>query len=92
MGGLYMLQSMGLSYILGVTGIILCILGLGKNGIFLRMLTRLCVAAVVTYGINTALLYFGLPYSIGINGWTILVMTLLGVPGVAAMYAVCIFL
>lgn len=87
-----MLQTMGLSYILGVTGIILCILGVGKNGVLLRILTRLCVAVVVTYGINTGLLYFGLPYSIGINGWTLLIMSLLGLPGVAAMYAICFFL
>lgn len=87
-----MLQTIGLPYILGVTGIILCILGVGKNGMLLRLLTRLCVAAVITYGINTCLVYFGLPYSIGINGWTLLIMTFLGLPGVAAMYAICFFL
>lgn len=84
-----MLQVAGVPYILGVTGIILCILGLGRNGILLRMLTRLSVAAVLTYGMNTVMMYLGLPYMIGINVWTILVMTLLGLPGVAAMYAIC---
>lgn len=87
-----MLQSVGMPYILGVTGIVLFILGLGRNGILLRLLTRLSVAAVFTYGINTAMMYFGLPYMIGMNIWTLCIMTFLGLPGVAAMYAVCIFL
>lgn len=84
-----MLQVTGMPYILGVTGIILCILGVGRNGILLRFLTRLSVAAVFTYGLNTMMMYLGLPYLIGINVWTLIVMTILGLPGVAALYAIC---
>lgn len=86
------IQDNGTIIILGVTGIIFAILWLGRKELILKLITRLCVTAVLTYSVNTIMIYYKLPYMVGINGWTLAIMGLLGIPGVCALYTICFFL
>lgn len=82
----------GMVYILGVTAVIGLILVVRKIDLILKCITRACIGAVLIYGVNMVLQYFGLAYLVGINGFTLFCSGILGVPGVGLLYAIRILL
>lgn len=82
----------GAIYILGVTGIVGCILFIRRSEWIMKLISKLCVGLVLIYGINMGLSYFNLPYEVGINWISIFSSAVFGVPGVGLLYALRIFL
>ena len=81
--------KMSIQIVAGVCGVVLSILLLKqKSRIFLEFLLRTGVGAAAILGINHILLQQGIFISVGINFCTLLTSGILGIPGVALLFAI----
>ncbi len=56
-----------------------------------KFIFRACLGMMMIYGVNQFLLSEDIAIYVGMNGWTFLTTGLLGVPGVALLYAIVAF-
>ncbi|MBD5544120.1 MAG: hypothetical protein HDR01_07770 [Lachnospiraceae bacterium] len=77
----------------GCAIVLVCILVLAilffknKLEIIMGFFMRGILGAVVIYGVNQLLLFFGISQGVGINPLTLLTSAILGIPGVCVLFA-----
>ena len=81
--------KMAILILAGVCGVVLSILILKqKMQFFLEFLLRAGVGTVMILWVNHVLLQQGIMMSVGLNVWSFLTSGILGIPGVALLFAI----
>ena len=80
-------------FLLIIVGVgILLVMAVGKKMEWLlNLLMRGILGTVMIYFVNLGLAMFGISLGVGINGVTVLTSTILGFPGVLALYGIGIY-